>query len=151
MKSFSNNPIHERFGHRCYHYSLEGIIRYDPNADKRKSNPYWCIVDVDTEVTRYYRELFKKKFGIILYKPAFDAHVSVLRGEDEFTTKMQEDWKYLDNKEVEVWYDPNIYWNEQHVWLNTYCQEYFDIREHYEVESWNTHNFSHLTIGKFRP
>lgn len=147
MNSYSEN--HPRFGHRCYHFSTTGKIIYDPNPDKKKREPYWCIADVEKDITKYYREQFKKKFGIILYKPAFDAHVSVLKGLESKTDKMDTNWGYLEGKEVEIWYDPNIYWNEKHVWLNTYCQDYFDIREYYDVPEWNTKDFSHLTIGKF--
>lgn len=146
----THNPVNPRYGHRCYNFCTKGVVQYDPNSS-RKAEPHWCIIEVEKDITRYYRELFKKKFGIILYSPAFDAHVSVLRGMGEVTEKMTTDWRYLDGKETEIWYDPNIYWNEQHVWLNTYCEDYYNIREFYGVENWNTHNFSHLTIGKFTP
>lgn len=146
----SINPKHITFGHRCYTFTTNGKIIYDPK-DRKKSETFWCIIDIEKELTRYYREQFKKKFGVILYAPAFDAHISLLRGEGESTEKMSNDWGYLDKKEVEVAYDSNIYWNSQHVWLNTYCEDYFEVRKYYDVEDWNTKNFSHLTIGKFRP
>lgn len=142
--------IESRFRYRCYNFNTQGKVHYDP-ARGGKTEPSWCIIETDKEITRYYRELFKKKTGIILYAPAFDAHVSVLRGESERTEKMANNWKFLDGKETKIWYDPNICWNERHVWLNTYSQDYFDIREYYDVPNWNTMSFSHLTIGKFKP
>lgn len=146
----THSPHHSKFGHRCYTFSTTGVIHYDPNSRKHNEK-HWCIIDIEKELTRYYREQFKKQFGIILYAPAFDAHVSVLRGAVEYKPKMDESWKYLDKKTVEVAYDSNIYWNERHVWLNTYCADYFDIREFYGVTDWNNKDFSHLTIGKFTP
>lgn len=142
------NPINLRYGHRCYVFSTTGTIIYNPNNSKR-AEPFWCIIDIEKDITRYYRELFKKKTGIILHSPAFDAHVSVLKGLEQATEKMKTHWEYLNGKIVEVHYDPNIYWNEKHVWINTYCKEYFDLREYYGVLDWNTKDFSHLTIGKF--
>ena len=146
----SINPENTRYGHRCYTFSMPGVVCYDP-VRGNKTSPHWCIIEIDKEITRYYRTQFKKRFGIELYAPSFDAHISTLRGEAEYTNQMQENWKYLNSRQVEIWYDSNLYWNNQHVWLNTYCQEYFDIREYYSVENWNTKDFSHLTIGKFTP
>lgn len=153
MKKIKDNSIsliHPRFGHRCYTFQTPGVIHYDPQRGK-KIDPYWCIIEADKELTRYYRAQFKTRYGIELYPPSFDAHVSLLRGEAEHTPKMDTQWGFFKDKEVEIWYDSNIYWNNQHVWLNTYCEQYFDIREFYDVRDWNTKDFGHLTIGKFKP
>lgn len=148
MQDNSYNPINQKFGHRCYTFNTNGVIQYDPPRGN-KIDPHWCVLDMDKGITEYYRHQFKKKFGITLFKPAFDAHVSVLKG--LHTPKMNTDWGFLNGKEVEVWYDSNIYWNEQHVWVNTYCHEFFQLREFYDIPDWNTKEFSHLTIGKFTP
>ena len=146
MKDNSINPINKRYGHRCYTFSIEGIIVYDPERG-RKGSSHWCIIEIDREITAYYRYQFKKQFGIVLFAPAYDAHVSLLKGIE--TPKMTTDWKKLDGKKVIVHYDSNLYWNDKHVWLNTYCEEYFDLREFYEIPDWNTKDFGHLTVGKF--
>lgn len=146
----ASSPNHPKYGHRCYTFQTEGRIIYDP-LRAGKASSYWAIIEMDKELTRYYREQFKKKFGIILFSPAFDAHISLIRGDYEKTKEMDKNWKYLDGKIVEVWYDSNLYWNEKHVWLNTYCEEYFKIREEYNVVGWNEKDFSHITVGKFNP
>jgi len=48
-----------------------------------KSNvKWWCIVAVDREISRYYRGWIQKTYHIKgLVKPAWDAHISVVRGE----------------------------------------------------------------------
>lgn len=145
LKDNTISDNHERFGHRCYTQSTEGKICYDPVRGK-KVDPYWCIIEMDKEITRYYRYLFKKRFGYELYSPSFDAHVSVLKG--EVTPKMTDEWKYLDGKIVEIKYDSNLYWNKKHVWLNTYCDEYFELRNYYNIENWNTKDYGHCTVGK---
>ena len=143
----SVNELNKRYGHRCYTFKTEGRIVYNPTRGK-KTDPHWCIIELDKEITRYYRYLFKKRFGYDLYSPSFDAHVSLLKGFE--TPKMSTEWKNLDGKVVEVLYDSNLYWNHQHVWLNSYCEEYFTLREFYEIPDWNTKDFSHITVGKFK-
>lgn len=143
----SISHINNRYGHRCYVFHIEGIICYDPSRGK-KQDPYWCVIEIDKEITRYYRAQFKKRFGYELLSPSFDAHVSVLKGIN--TPEIENNWKHLDGKKVTVWYDPNLYWNNKHVWLNTYCEEYFELRKFYNIENWNTKDFGHLTIGKIK-
>lgn len=75
----SISDVNKRYGHRCYTFKTEGRIVYDPSRGK-KTDPHWCIIEVDKEITRYYRYLFKKRFGYDLYSPSFDAHVSLLKG-----------------------------------------------------------------------
>ena len=143
----SHSLENERYGHRCYTLSTAGVIVYDP--PRPKTMPYWCIASIDKDITAFYRKLFESKFGVSLYAPAFDAHVSILRGRP--TPKMDTDWGYLHNTSCEIWYDHRLWYNHQHVWVNTYFPEYFQIREYYDVPCWNTKLFGHLTIGKFNP
>ena len=95
----SVNELNKRYGHRCYTFKTEGRIVYDPTRGK-KTDPHWCIIELDKEITRYYRYLFKKRFGYDLYSPSFDAHVSLLKGFE--TPKMSTEWKRLDGKIVEI-------------------------------------------------
>lgn len=136
-----------RYGHRCYSHTEPAIIQYDP--PRPKPTPYWCIAHVDPALTAYYRTLFQQHFGYKLYPPAFDAHVSILRGMP--TPKMDTEWGFLNLQPCTIHYDHRIWYNQQHVWLNTYFDEYFQIRAFYEVPQWNTQLFGHITIGKFTP
>lgn len=139
-----DNP---RYGHRCYTCTEPAIIQYDPPRPKHM--PYWAVAQIDTQLTAYYRKLFQQQFGIALYAPAFDAHVSILRGIP--TPKMDSEWGYLDQQPCTIHYDNRIWYNHQHVWLNTYFPEYFAIRQFYNIPLWNTQLFGHITIGKFTP
>ena len=88
-------------------YKTTGIIRYDPPRGSMKSNrPGWCVVDVDKEITRYYREVVSKKFHTRIIEPAWNAHVSVFRGES-FLTK-HDLWKAYDGQKVEIYYTNNV-------------------------------------------
>jgi len=61
-------------------YSCVGILLYNPPRGKMKTNPWWLVVDVEPEITRYYRWWVQKEKGILLCKPSWDAHITVVRG-----------------------------------------------------------------------
>ncbi len=97
---------------------LEGSGRcvYDPPrpAMKNKKTKWWVVLDVDTEITRYYRWWADKevlnplgfdKGG--LKQPAFDAHISVLRGEEPPADKMHL-WRKHHNEIIPFRYRPII-------------------------------------------
>jgi len=70
-------------------YRGTGFIQYDPYRGGMKTRTQnWCIVNIDREITRYYRWWLDKEIlnplgldqgGLML--PAWDAHISVIRGE----------------------------------------------------------------------
>ncbi len=65
-----------------YYHSGSGVIAYDPwRGDMKSRTDWWCIVDVDKEITRYYRWWLQREKHIYLQKPAWDAHISIIRGE----------------------------------------------------------------------
>lgn len=92
-------------------YTGTGTIVYDPyRAGMKKRTAWWCIVDVDREITRYYRWWVDKLFlnplafeGEGLKRPSWDAHISVIRGEKPFADKL-ELWKKYDGHKVEFKY-----------------------------------------------
>ena len=59
-----------------------GQIIYDPyRGQMKKRNTGWCIITVDTEITRYYRWWLQFEKHIHLQPPSWDAHISIIRGE----------------------------------------------------------------------
>lgn len=139
-------PENKLFGHRCYSLSTTGIIVYDPVRPKQQNAPFWCVAEIDKDITAYYRQQFLKRFGVELYAPAFDAHVSIMKGYQN--DKILSEWKYKDQTDVIIQFDHRMWWNDKHVWLNTYFPEFFEIRQFYEIKN---ENRGHLTIGKFKP
>jgi len=131
---------------RCFNFSTIGKIVYDPDRKKMKSNTdNWAVIEIDNEIATYYRFLFFKRYGIQLDKPAWDAHISVLKN----YTSMDKDiaWKYQDGLEVEVNYTHDLYWNDKHVWVNAHCDAFYEIRDHYKILV--SKDRGHITIGKF--
>ena len=92
-----------------------GKIIYDPyRPGLKKNKDFWCVVDVDPEITRYYRYWVDKhisnplgfeKKGLI--KPAWDAHISVIRGETPPEDKMHF-WKKYHGKLTQFEYSPCV-------------------------------------------
>lgn len=108
-------------------HTSTGIIRYDPyRGNMSKKIDWWAVLEVDKEITRYYRYWINKMVfnplelnhdGINskaaakypytkLQQPAWDAHVSIIRGE-----KPRKDlthlWKKYDGMKLEFQYRHN--------------------------------------------
>lgn len=137
--------------HRCYEFEATGTIIYDPYR-KGKEELWSAVVEVGSEITDYYRLLFLKEFNIQLLHPNWTPHISLFRGQMEYRPEMKKHWKEKHGQKVNFVYSHELFWNESHVWLNTYFPEYFELREkmglaktHLDNENWG-----HITVGKFR-
>ncbi len=79
-----------------------GVIRYDPPRPGLKTRTkWWCVVDIDREITRYYRWWVKKELHIDLCQPSWDAHISIIRGEHPNDETL---WKKYHGETVEFTY-----------------------------------------------
>ena len=136
-------------------------IVYDPprGAMKRRTE-WWCIAVVDKEITRYYREWIKReRFNLHdivqsegrnnierFIPPAWDAHISVIRGEKPRPDLMHL-WKKYHGEVVTFKYEHNPrrskrddYWT-----VTVDCPELMHIREELERPTqWKLH----LSVGK---
>jgi len=140
-----------------------GIITYDPyRGGMKRRTAWWCVANIDREITRYYRWLIMREYWAHtainpdwLKGPAWDAHVSVVRGEEPRGEDLKELWKKYDGERVTIEYDsypqfnkvttgfggkPGTFW-----FINAYCPEITYIRNELGLKTF--HN-SHLTIGK---
>lgn len=131
----------------------EGRIVYDPPRGLMKANTnWWCVINVDREITRYYRWWLQKEKHIILQQPAWDAHISVIRGENSVERNAHL-WKKHNGKRVQFKYEhgdiqmskdrdaPGYFY-----WIRVNCSAVDEIREELGlIASWKYH---HLTIGR---
>lgn len=132
--------------HRCFEFDTEGTIVYDPDRGSMKNNiEHWAVITVDADIAAYYRHLFYKKYGVVLDKPNWDVHCSVLKG----YSMMDKDkpWGWRDSEQVQVNYTHEMFWNTTHVWVNCYSQAFFEIRNFYNIVGQDQ---GHITIGKFK-
>jgi hypothetical protein len=67
-----------------------GVVRYDPHRTNKRNTTGWLVVEVDREITRLFRWFIDRELinmtgaedhGIL--QPSWDAHISILRGEND--------------------------------------------------------------------
>ena len=126
-------------------------LSYDPvpltgNAEKM-SRPWWMIATIDGEMTDYYAWFLKKRTGIVLQRPAWGAHISVIRGEEPVNKEL---WKKHEQKEVNLLYDIDLRTNGDHWWMRVFSRDLLDVRE--ELGLFRFPQFAmHLTLGRPTP
>lgn len=137
--------------HRCYEFESQGKIVYNPPR-KGGDNPWSAIIEAEQDLADYFRYLFLIEFNIGLMHPGWKAHISLFRGPVEYRPEMEKYWKEKDGDIISFVYTKEVFWNNEHVWVNTYFPEFFELREkmglsdtHIDNQSWG-----HITIGKFR-
>lgn len=131
-------------------HTSTGIIKYDPpRPGMKRKTEWWAIVQIDREITRYYRWWAMKRYWIDLKQPAWDAHISIIRGEKPKPDKMHL-WKKYDGKKIEFQYshfvqqaaDKPEFW-----YVEVNCPLLREIRKEFGIPS-NWHQ--HITVGKLQ-
>lgn len=147
----------------------KGRIVYDPyRGDMKNRTKYWCVVDVDREITRYLRWWTDRELlnitgvpGFGLYQPSWDAHISVVRGENDIREvpahKLARLWGKYHDEEVEFEYNLEVrqsgdrpavngFVPKDHFWfVNVYCDKLVYIRKELGLpHDWRLH----LTFGR---
>lgn len=129
----------------------QGRIRYSPTNNGKTerrdggTTKWWVVIDVDPEIGRYYRELFRLscyKTGV-LNRPTWDAHISVVANE---IPPDQTAWRKYERKLITFEYIHRPEGNGVYVWLPVICSQALDLREELGL-SRNPYHPLHLTIG----
>jgi hypothetical protein len=98
-------------------YSSTGILRYF-------DNPYKLIVEVDTELVRYYRSLVPK------YRASnpqrYAPHISVIRKE---TPPNLDLWGEYEGYEIAFEYSGEVQFGTVYQWLNVYSDQLIIVRQ----------------------
>ena len=141
-------------------FTSYGKIVYDPNRGSmtRRTN-WWCVAEVDREITRYYRWWIQTKYNPFqieewkVHPPAWDAHVSIIRGEQPPADKMHL-WKKYHGQRMEIHYpSPSDYYiaGPTHsvgglfFIVDVDCPDLIKIREEFGFKSdWKLH----LSFGR---
>ena len=134
----------------------EGKIVYDPPRPGMKHRTaWWCILQINKDITAYYRWQLKATYGIELCKPSWDAHISIIRGEKPKPHLMHL-WKKYNNKTIEFEYQPFLRFNGDtritksnpvgSFWfVDARANLMTTIRDEFELKSdWN----QHITVGR---
>lgn len=138
----------------------KGIIIYDPPRPRLKRKvDWWCIVDIDREITRYYRYWANQNptwFGetrLDLCNPSWDSHISVIRGEIPRDDLMHL-WRKYHGMEIEFRYSHEIRRSgdttandrpDNYFFVDVECPFLSRIREEFDKPAnWKYH----ITIGR---
>ena len=133
-----------------YAHTGFGHIVYDPFRSN-KMEPWWCIVEVDKEITRYYREWLRREQHLHLNVPSWDAHITVVKGERS-VQRFPHLWKKYHGKRVDFRYEhgnirvvkdtnqPGSFY-----FINVDCPELLDIRQELQL---TTKVNMHITIAR---
>lgn len=132
----------------------QGKIIYDPYRGGMNTR-WWAVVSVDRELTRYYRWWLTRELHLKrLFAPAWDAHVSIVRGEepDDGAKTL---WSRYHLQKVEFQYSPVVRQagdttgetdEKGHFWfVDVYCPKLLQIRDELGLQ---TRYKFHLTVGK---
>lgn len=131
-----------------------GYIKYDPyRGGMKKRTTWWAVVEVDREITRYFRWWVQKEFWIDLKQPSWDAHISIIRGEKP-PKDLQHLWKKYDGQRIEFRYKHHVRQSgdttggdrPDHYWfVEVDCPLLKQIRDEFGFPSdWK----QHITIGR---
>lgn len=133
-----------------------GKIIYDPYRGGMKSKTqWWVVVPVDREITRYYRWWLTRELHLKrLFAPAWDAHVSIVRGEEPHDS-LKGLWRQRHGQKIIFEYSPIVRQagdttgqtaEKGHHWfVDVWSQDMLDIREELGLR---THYKFHLTVGR---
>lgn len=130
----------------CWHTGTAKIV-YDPYRPglKTKTN-WWCVANVDEEITRYYRWWIQRIYHVKgLVRQSWSAHISIIRGEfpgEEYKHL----WGKYNNQIVEFKYKHHPRRNSKGFWfVDVDCRFFTNIRK----EMNKPHDWVlHLTVGK---
>ena len=131
-----------------------GYIKYDPyRGGMKKRTNWWAVVEIDREITRYFRWWVKKEFWIDLKQPSWDAHISIIRGEKP-PEHLRHFWKKYDGQRIEFKYKHHVRQSgdttgndrPDHYWfVEVDCPLLKQIRDEFGFPSnWK----QHITIGR---
>jgi hypothetical protein len=135
-------------------FKSPGKIIFDPlpitgNAEKM-FKPWWAIVTVDGDIDKYYRWFLQNHYGLVLQRPAWGPHISLIRGE-EVNRELWEEFKAkYNNQPIEFHYEAGPRTNGGHWWLRVICDQLKDLRVDLGLPrdgKWGLH----LTLGMPHP
>jgi hypothetical protein len=127
-----------------------GTLRYSPKNGTLGDleGKWWCVLDCDEEIGRYYRSLFnwenRARFQIL--RPAWGAHISVISNE---MPPNRDFWQDHEHEEFEFSYEPELMGNGEYWWIRIHCEQMLDLRERLGLKREPFYPL-HLTIGRIK-
>lgn len=137
-------------------FKSTGKFYYDPPRGQMKNRvKKWAILRVDDEISNYYRWWINHLFHTHLLQPAWNAHISVIRGEKDFAYSKADInsplWKKYQGKIIEFEYSHEPYSCQNgNFWvIKARSEELTFIRQELGLVTKYGDTF-HITVGKDR-
>jgi len=131
-----------------------GILVYNPNRPGLKSNnQWWVVLETCEDLCRYYRHHLLKHRGIKLAKPAWGAHISIVRGT---APPNQEAWEKHHGETIQFRYSEEVRqsgdttgWDRpnNYFFLDCYSDRLAEIRLELGFDTTPKTKY-HMTIGR---
>lgn len=105
----------------------KGTIRYSPKLLGASSSKWWCTIDGDPELGKYYRHLFYLQSYRCnkLQRPSWECHITVIRDEEPSDKSL---WGKYNGLEVDFEIIGEMETNGDYYWLPIKCQLALDLR-----------------------
>lgn len=136
-------------------FKSSGRLIYDPTIELRTNTTtedWWLILRCDEEIARYYRWLIAREHHVdhlvrpVLLKPAWGAHISILRGEKPTHPEF---WKKDHGSMIRFEYSGKMRNNGKHFWLDIESDDIADIRDRLGLGRKPKFSNFHLTVGNW--
>jgi hypothetical protein len=125
---------------------MTGKLVYDPvRPDLKKTHKQRTLIiqPRHDELDLYYQWFLKKRYGLMLQRPMWRTHVTVVAGNEHLPNEAS--WKKHEGKYVEFLYSPELEKHWQFWVLPVSGEGLMDMREELGLKS----KFSfHITIGR---
>ena len=133
-------------------FKTSAKIVYDPyRGEMSRRTAWWCVAEIDKEITRYCRWWLKTELHIHLQPPAWDAHISIVRGEKPRNEHLLK-WKKFHKHPTTIEWDHTDIRSDVDktngglfYWINVVCPELDNIRSDLGLPTGFKY---HLTIGR---
>ena len=129
-------------------FNIGGFVRYDPDRGKMKADKAknTIVIDVNDgeDLAAYYRYLFQAELHFELLKPVHKIHMTVSKVHE----LNDQPRGFLSDEWADITISKELFWNNEFVWLNAYCESWSKIRKYYGLPEYKN---GHITIGKFKP
>lgn len=127
-------------------YDSSGTLRYSPKVRDLPTGKWWCVLDCDEEIGRYYRSLFnwENRAKIKIMAPAWGSHISIIANEPPSNTDL---WLADSGKQFKFSYDPALKSNGEYYWLDVFCEQMLELRERLGLKKEPFYPL-HLTVGR---
>jgi hypothetical protein len=129
-------------------HTAAGKLRYSPKLlGDRVSEKWWLVLDVDQAISNLYRHLYwlNNYKCRKLQRPAWGAHISILRNEEPPDEKKFL-WEKYAGETLKFEYTTFVKNNGDHWWLPVTCEKALEIRVELGL-SRNPYYPLHLTFG----